>query len=95
MRDVPPWAIWDQDRMHLNAIGHQHIALAVLDRLGVSHALGPPELPERQMLNRGETRRANVTWAREHALPWVQRRLTGRSSGDLVTARRPTLAPIE
>ena len=28
-------------------------------------------------------------------MPWVHRRLTGRSSGDTVDPKRPTLAPIE
>jgi hypothetical protein len=39
-------------------------------------------------------RARDVQWARQHLAPWVKRRLTGRSSGDLVTAKRPTLAPF-
>ncbi len=95
MRDIPAWAIWDDDRMHLNAFGHQHIALAVLDRLGIDHDLSEPEVPERRSLTKAEARRANVQWAREHAAPWVHRRVTGRSSGDTVSAKRPTITPIE
>jgi lysophospholipase L1-like esterase len=94
MRDAPAWAIWDEDRMHLNSFGHSHIALAVLDRLGVEHDLAEPELPTRVQRTKAEARRHHLMWAREHAGPWVHRRLTGRSSGDTVTAKRPTLTPM-
>lgn len=39
-------------------------------------------------------RAADLRWAGQHLAPWIKRRLTGRSSGDLVTAKRPTLGPI-
>ncbi len=94
MRDAPPWAIWDDDRMHLNSYGHSHIALAVLDRLGIDHGLAEPELPTRLVLTKAEARRENLRWAKEHAVPWVRRRVTGRSSGDLVNPKRPALTPI-
>jgi hypothetical protein len=41
-----------------------------------------------------EARRADLAWARTHAAPWVHRRLTGRSSGDGISPKRPALAPI-
>ena len=34
-------------------------------------------------------------WTRDHLGPWLHRRLTGRSSGDGVSPKRPALAPIE
>ena len=95
MRDIPAYAIWDRDRMHLNATGHQHIALAVLDRLGIDHRLAAPDIPPPPQRTSAEVRRENIQWAREHAGPWVQRRLTGRSSGDGISPKRPSLAPIE
>ncbi len=95
MRDVPSWAIWDEDRMHLNSYGHTHIAIAVLDRLGIDHGLTEPELPERVLRTRAEARRHHVQWAREHAAPWVHRRVTGRSSGDTVVPKRPSLGPVD
>jgi hypothetical protein len=39
-------------------------------------------------------RGADLAWAGRYLAPWVKRRLTGRSSGDSVTAKRPTLEPI-
>lgn len=94
MRDVDVAEVMDTDRMHLNAVGHQHIALAVLEALEVEHAverLSPTPLP---MLTRTEQWRAHATWTREFLAPWVHRRLTGRSSGDGVEPKRPALAPI-
>ncbi len=95
MRDAPAWAIWDTDRMHLNSFGHTHIAIAVLERLGIRHEIAEPPLPPKPDLTKAEARRENLQWAREHAVPWVQRRVTGRSSGDAVSAKRPTLGPVD
>jgi hypothetical protein len=39
-------------------------------------------------------RGADLRWAGRHLAPWVKRRLTGRSSGDLVSAKRPALGPV-
>ena len=41
MRDVPDFADWDTDRLHLGAAGHQRMAIEVLDTLGVAHGLAP------------------------------------------------------
>ena len=38
-------------------------------------------------------RARDARWARQHLAPWVRRRLAGRSSGDTLTAKRPTLGP--
>jgi lysophospholipase L1-like esterase len=94
MREYRDFGYWDTDRMHLGPAGHQRMAMAVLDALGVAHDLEPlppnvpPELTVRQL------RAKNVEWARTHAAPWVHRRITGRSSGDDISPKRPGLAPI-
>ncbi len=82
MREYRDWGYWDTDRMHLGPAGHQHMAMQVLDALGVPHQLQdlpPTAHPE---LSGRELRAQNLAWARTHAVPWVHRRLTGRSSGD-------------
>ena len=86
--------VMDEDRLHLNPIGHQAIAIAVLDALAADHALEPLPLPEIVEPSARERRAADLAWARQHAVPWVHRRLTGRSSGDGVLPKRPALAPI-
>jgi lysophospholipase L1-like esterase len=86
--------VMDEDRLHLNAVGHQSIAIAALDALGIAHDLQPiPPVPA-PLLSAREQRAANLAWARAHLAPWVQRRVTGRSSGDGVEPKRSTFQPI-
>ncbi|GAA4087150.1 SGNH/GDSL hydrolase family protein [Nocardioides kongjuensis] len=86
--------VMDEDRLHLNAVGHQMIAIAALDALGIAHDLQPiPPVPA-PVLSAREQRAATLAWARTHLAPWVQRRVTGRSSGDGVEPKRSTFQPI-
>ncbi|MFL6154711.1 MAG: SGNH/GDSL hydrolase family protein [Marmoricola sp.] len=95
MRDGDHAEVFDTDRMHLNAFGHQYIAFSVLDALGVQHEVAPLPRPTLPVLTRREQLAANATWTREFLGPWIHRRLTGRSSGDSIEVKRPTLAPID
>jgi lysophospholipase L1-like esterase len=90
LRDYRDWRLWDIDRIHLNTLGHQRMAIAVLDTLDVAHPLTMPVLPDAA----DPTRADHLAWAKAHAAPWIHRRLTGRSSGDDVEAKRPDLEPI-
>ena len=81
MREYRDWGLWDPDRMHMGPAGHQRMAGAVLDLLGVDHDLEPLE-PTAVAAGRVAALRDNLTWVRSSAAPWVHRRLTGRSSGD-------------
>jgi lysophospholipase L1-like esterase len=87
--------MWSVDRLHLSPAGHRRVAAHVLAALGVPAepewltAL-PPPAPQRWLAARG----ADLRWAGEYLAPWVRRRLTGRSSGDTVTPKRPSLAPF-
>ncbi|GAA1914029.1 SGNH/GDSL hydrolase family protein [Nocardioides hwasunensis] len=94
MREVEIDAAMDADRMHLNAFGHSYIARAVLEELGVDHGLEPVAIDPLPVLGRRDQWRANAQWTREFLVPWVHRRLTGRSSGDTVSAKRPRLSGI-
>ena len=95
MRDVELPAVMDTDRMHLNSTGHALMAARVLDALGVVHDLPAPPLAPIPVLSRREKVAENARWTREFLVPWVHRRLTGRSSGDSVDPKRPALAPID
>ncbi|UYM03675.1 SGNH/GDSL hydrolase family protein [Solicola gregarius] len=86
--------LWDIDRMHMSPAGHQRMAIEVLDTLGIEHDLVPVDLGERPLLSKKEQRDADLEWAKAYAMPWVQRRLKGTSSGDGIAAKRPTLEPI-
>jgi lysophospholipase L1-like esterase len=40
-------------------------------------------------------RQVDARWARQHAAPWVRRRIRGVSSGDGVLPKRPELLPLD
>ncbi len=90
LRDYRDDRMWDVDRMHMSSAGHQRMAMAVLDALGVRHDLEALPLVEIPPLSGAERRAANVEWVREYAGPWVKRRLTGTSSGDGLRAKYPS-----
>lgn len=94
LREFRDWRLWGTDRLHLGPAGHQLMAIRVLDLLKVPHRLEPLPLPPVNALSRREELRADLEWARTFAAPWLHRRLTGRSSGDGVHAKRPTLERI-
>ena len=87
-------ALWADDRIHLNAEGHRRVAEAVLCALGADpefewDAPVPPAPP----LAWAARAKAELRWARTHVVPWIGRRLTGRSSGDGRPPKRPELEP--
>jgi hypothetical protein len=94
MRVLRDRRMWAADRIHLNHNGHTAITIAVLDALGVPHDLSPVDLGPRELVGRRQQRAQTLRWAREHAAPWVRRRLRGESSSDTVTPKRPELAPV-
>ncbi|MER6631662.1 SGNH/GDSL hydrolase family protein [Streptomyces sp. NPDC000987] len=89
--------LWDVDRLHLTPEGHRRVAEAVWQTLG--HAAEDPEwhtpIPATPPPGWGARRIADVRFARHHLLPWIGRRLTGRSSGDGRAPKRPELLPYE
>jgi lysophospholipase L1-like esterase len=96
MRTLLDPRAWAQDRLHLSSEGHRRLALAVAETLGVP-VTGDwrepwPLVPPVGWLS---ARRGDLKWARTYFLPWIQRRLQGRSSGDEVTAKRPDLHPFQ
>lgn len=88
--------LWSDDRLHANAIGHARIAQ------GLAHALGidgfddswSAQLPPRPRTSIGRRLAAEARWTQRHLLPWLARRITGRSSADGITAKRPHLTPV-
>jgi lysophospholipase L1-like esterase len=89
-----PW-LWSVDRLHLSTPGHRRVAGQVLTALGIrpppEWMADPPAAPAPSWAAR---RLADARWAGTYFAPWVRRRLTGRSSGDHITAKRPTLRPL-
>jgi lysophospholipase L1-like esterase len=87
--------LWSTDRLHLSAAGHRRVAAHILEALGVTAEPGwLAAVPPPEKLSWTRARAADARWATQHLAPWVKRRLTGRSSGDLVEPKRPALAPV-
>lgn len=86
--------LWDTDRMHMSPAGHQRMAIAVLDALGVQHDLEPLVLADPAPMTFVEKVRAQVQWAVEYLGPWIKRRVTGRSSGDGLDPRYRELTTL-
>lgn len=88
--------MWGVDRLHLSPVGHRRVAAKVLTELGVTTdpswlAALPTAEPHPWLTARG----ADLRWTGAYFAPWIKRRLTGRSSGDNVTAKRPALVPLD
>ena len=88
--------LWSQDRLHLSAAGHRRVAAHVLTTLGVGvdqdWLIVPPHpAPTPWLAARG----ADLRWAGRHLAPWIRRRITGRSSGDVIEPKRPALLPLQ
>ena len=87
--------LWADDRLHLTAEGHERVAEAVWQRLGLpAESEWTLPLPPAVRAGWAARRSADVRFTREHLLPWIGRRLTGRSSGDGRLAKRPELLPL-
>lgn len=89
--------LWDVDRLHLTAEGHRRVAEAVWQGLGHDPEDAEWHVPMELTPPPGWAARrvADVRFARRHLLPWIGRRLTGRSSGDGLAPKRPELLPLE
>lgn len=88
--------IWCDDRLHLNSDGHHRMALGMallLDRDAEATELFD-DLPPSPPAGRFSRTAGDLRWAGAYLMPWIGRRLTGRSSGDGRVAKRPELLPV-
>ncbi|MCQ4207858.1 SGNH/GDSL hydrolase family protein [Streptomyces longispororuber] len=86
--------MWDVDRLHLTTEGHRRVAEAVWQTLGYDaesdwRAALPTAVPPNWVTRRV----ADARFAKQHLVPWIGRRLTGRSSGDGRPPKRAELTP--
>jgi len=71
------------DRLHMNAEGHRRLAQAVLAGLGKEHDKNWRDpLPPAKKKNKIISVAITVGWILTFVIPWVWRRLRGKSSGD-------------
>jgi len=78
------------DRLHLNAEGHYRCAEAVLEKIGLpfNPAWRTP-LPPAKKVPWIAQKAITVAWFVVFALPWILRRIQGKSSGDGRSAKYP------
>jgi hypothetical protein len=89
---------WSVDRLHLNSRGHERVAGLVLHALGFAET-PPPAASDAaadvvldavsDAASNAASAPGNARYYREHVLPWINRRLRGRSSGDNREPKHP------
>jgi lysophospholipase L1-like esterase len=103
MRVLADPRMWSSDRLHLSSEGHRRVALRTCEILGVPQPedwrVPLPLAPLAQATGPAavwvSARRQDLRWAKEFAMPWLNRRLHGTSSGAGLPPKRPDLAPME
>jgi hypothetical protein len=93
---------WSPDRLHLGPEGHRRVALRACEVMAVPapgdwrdpYPPGPAAELTARTARLLAARRQDAHWAREHAAPWLSRRLRGVSSGDGAIPKRPHLLPV-
>lgn len=84
--------IWAADRLHLNPVGHARVAAYVAGQFNVPVSSDEP--PVGTLARRAQLPWRVVddaAWFSTFLVPWLGRRVTGRSSGDNVTPKLPDL----
>ena len=85
--------LWHTDRLHANELGHERIAMAAAEAVGLEGADAAWRAPFADPLD-PRSRVSHAVWAGKYLAPWVVRRLRGVSSGDGITAKRPELKGV-
>ncbi|NMI01004.1 GDSL-type esterase/lipase family protein [Pseudonocardia acidicola] len=81
---------WAPDRLHLSVTGHRRVAENTLRTLGI----GVPDALLQISGATGTPSSDGLRYYTQYVLPWVGRRLRGRSSGDGRVPKQATLAPV-
>ena len=82
------------DRLHLNPEGHWRVAQGVLENLNFpfdeKYKVPLPPAKQKPFVQR---KAVDLLWIATFAIPWIIRRLRGKSSGDGRSPKYPTLQP--
>jgi lysophospholipase L1-like esterase len=94
LRELSDPRMWAPDRLHFSPLGHHTVARMVLAALNVENDLEPYKPEPLPKVSWRRARRDDIVWARAYFGPWILRRLRGRSSGDGISAKRPTAGGV-
>ncbi|MCW3158214.1 SGNH/GDSL hydrolase family protein [Micropruina sonneratiae] len=95
MRCLKHWGMWFDDRLHFNSIGHERVSQAALVAVGLPASDGWDDpLPELPAKTRREWLDWQLSWARQHAGPWLGRRIRRTSSGAGRSAKLPEYVAV-
>lgn len=86
--ELPNWA---QDKVHLSSPGHRLLAYRAAEVLGVRDA---DQLAALDAAFHEDYAEPEGAWITRHALPWVWRRLRGRTAGDGMFAKHADYVAI-
>ncbi|MHB1171541.1 MAG: SGNH/GDSL hydrolase family protein [Lacisediminihabitans sp.] len=95
IREFQNRSMWSEDRVHLTTAGHRLLASRAAHALGIAYFELPSGPGEREPAPvSAAPSLSTLGWVRQHALPWVGRRLRRVSSGDGVSAKLPSPMPV-
>lgn len=86
---------WSVDKLHLGPRGHARVAGNVLAALGIAQSEAGHDTDHDTDQDTDERRPGTARYWREYVLPWIGRRVTGRSSGDGRKPKSATLAVVD
>lgn len=89
--------MWSSDRIHGSPLGHRALAAAAAEAVGLpgsDHAWAQPLDPPFARASGVRGQLAMLRWGGAFLIPWLWRRIRGKSSGDGRTAKRPELARV-
>lgn len=88
--------MWSRDRLHANAEGHERIAAGLAQLLGLpgTDDSWRAPLPDPSSVGLRARLAEDLVWGRDYFVPWLWRRVRGRSAGDHRTAKLPSLTPV-
>lgn len=84
--------MWADDKVHLRSKGHRFVSYRAAEALGVP---GAEELGDLDSAFHDDDEPNPRGWVRRDALPWLWRRLRGRTAGDGLSAKHVDYVVIE
>lgn len=89
LRDL---CFWAEDMVHFSGHGHIVIANRAADLLGLRYRFR--ETPRHEMSAPNRNLLSTLQWVRRDVIPFFERKVQGRTSGDGLEPKLPTLAPF-